>query len=221
MRFRNIVCVAGALGLACEQNPAAPAPAGVTHTYDIVAEFSSTLNSDTSVWSYRFQSGQTRDGNYQLVPAFGADTVETWSPSDPGAWRVQGYLPSVGVNNTGTDITVAGTGVNWPNGTMLVHPGSDQLVVVSWLAPSDGIANISFSFTSRHAVCGDGIQWFVEQNGAAATLSTGFIDPGASTGSRSVSGVRVRAGDRINFIVGPRGGNGCDSTQLTATITTG
>ena len=87
MRFRNIVCVAGALGLACEQNPAAPAPAGVTHTYDIVAEFSSTLNSDTSVWSYRFQSGQTRDGNYQLVPAFGADTVETWSPSDPGAWR--------------------------------------------------------------------------------------------------------------------------------------
>ena len=45
MRFRNIVCVAGALGLACEQNPAAPAPAGVTHTYYIVAEFSSTLYS--------------------------------------------------------------------------------------------------------------------------------------------------------------------------------
>ena|SRR2546425_11806156 len=221
MRFGYIVWVACVLGLACERNPTAQSPAGATHTYDVAADFSRTTNSDASVWSYRYQNGQARDGNYQLVPTFSSDIVETWSPSDPGAWRVQGYLPSIGVNNTGTDITVTGTGVNWPNGAMLVHPGADQLVVVSWLAASDGSADINFSFTSRHAVCGDGVQWFVELNNTAATLGTGFIDAGMSTGSRRVSGVRVRSGDRINFIVGPRGGNGCDSTQLTATITTG
>src|SRR5262249_21974519 len=39
-------------------------------------------------------------------------------------------------------------------------------------------------------------------------------------GPQSLSGVPVRIGDRINFIVDPQGNYGCDSTQLAATITT-
>ncbi len=221
MRFRNIVWVAGALGLACEQNPAAPSSAGATHTYDVVADFSTTSNSDTSVWSYRYQIGFARDGNYLLLSGYGPDVIEQWTPIDPGAWRAQGYLPAIGVNATTSDDSIIGTGLTWPRGAMLVHPNYDGLVVLTWRSPSAAVVTVEFSFTSLHRVCGDGIDWFVEHNSDTATMGSGSLDPGGSTGTRRLTGVRVQAGDRINFIVGPRAGYACDSTQLTATITTG
>jgi hypothetical protein len=220
--MKSCLLVSAALLAACtERNDAtAPAPPSATHTYDGAADFSSTTNTNTSTWSYRYKNGSTRDGSYALLPAYGADVVDTWTPSDPGAWRVEGYLPALGVNRTGGDVTI-GTAVTWRQGTMLVHPGIDQLVVLSWLSPSDATVTISFSVTSLHAVCdgGDGVEWFVEQNSGATTLSSGSIDKGSSTGSRTLSGVQVRAGDRISFIVGPRSNYFCDSTQLIATIT--
>src|SRR5439155_911306 len=103
---------------------------------------------------------------------------------------------------------------------MLVHPGGGQLVILSWLSPSDGTAAIDFSLTGLDAACGNGIAWFVERNDGGATLASGSIGSGGSSGSRLLSGVSVRAGDRINFVVDPNSDFVCDSTKLTATITT-
>src|SRR6266581_330426 len=225
--FRIALAVCGSLlSLSCGDS--STSPGATLKVFDAAADFSSTTNSSSSTWSYRYQNGSTRDGNYPLIPAYGPDAVDTWIPSDPGSWRVDRYLPAIGVNRTGGDVTIddrtIGTLVIWQRGTMLVHPGSDQLVVLSWLSPSAATVTISFSFANVHvAVCepGDGIEWFVDQNSdAATTLSSGSVDRGGSTGSRTLSGVHVRAGDRINFIVGRRSNFLCDSTQLTATITT-
>jgi len=187
---------------------------------DAVAGFSSTTNTNSSTWSYRYQNGSTRDGNYFLLPEYGPDVVETWTPTDPDAWRVQGYVPALGVNRTGSDATI-GTGLTWRNGTMLVHPGAAGLVVLSWLSPSEATAAISFTFSDLDTNCfADGIDWFVERNNEAATLSSGSLNDGGSSGPLSLTGVPVHVGDRINFIVGPRSNYYCDSTQLIASIAT-
>ncbi len=195
-------------------------PGGSLKVFDAVADFSSTTNTDSSVWSYRYQIGLTRGGHYALLPAYGHDVIETWTPTDPDAWRVQSYLPAIGVNRTTSDDSIVGTGLTWPRGAMLVHPNYDGLVVLTWRSPSAAVVTVEFSFTSLHRVCGDGIDWFVERNSDVATLGSGSLDPGGSTDTHRLTDVRVQAGDRINFIVGPRGGYACDSTQLTATITT-
>jgi hypothetical protein len=188
--------------------------------FDAVADFSSTTNADSSVWSYRYQNGLTRNGNYSLLPAYGSDVIETWTPTDPDAWRVQSYLPAIGVNRTGADVTIIGTGLTWPAGAMLVHPGSGQLVILTWTAPSEATAAIDFSFRSLHAACGNGIAWFVERNNDGGTLASGSLVSGVSSGDRNLAGVRLHAGDRINFVVDPNSDFVCDSTELTATVTT-
>ena len=88
--------------------------------YSLATGFSATVNTDTSTWSYRYQANgspnnQARDGNYELLP----DTAAT------NKW----YLDS------GTyDLPL----VEKPITVVQVHPGIDQLVAISWLAPGRG-----------------------------------------------------------------------------------
>lgn len=201
----------------CSESRSSTGPA--PKVFDALADFSGATNADSSVWSYRYRIGLARDGNYALIPSYGADIAETWSPVDPGAWELNGYLPRIGVNRTGLDDSIIGTSLTWPQDAMLLHEDYDGLVVLTWRSPSTAVVTIEFSFTSLHRVCGDGIDWFVEHNSGAATLASGSIDAGGSTGIRSLPHLQVQQGDRINFVVGPRGSYGCDSTKLTAIIT--
>ena len=192
---------------------------------DAVAGFSSTTNTNSSTWSYRYRDGLTRDGNYLLLPDYGQPVdAANWSPTSPDFWSVAHYVPVIGVNRTGSDVTYAyssGAPLVWRNGTMVVHPGASGLVVLSWLSPSEATASISFSFTDLDTNCfADGIDWFVERNNDAATLSSGYVNDGGSSGPLSLAGVPVHVGDRINFIVGPRSNYYCDTTQLIASIAT-
>ena len=192
---------------------------------DATAGFSSTTNTNSSTWSYRYRDGLTRDGNYLLLPDYGQPVdAANWSPTSPDFWSVAHYVPVIGVNRTGSDVTYAyssGAPLVWRNGTMVVHPGASGLVVLSWLSPSEATASISFSFTDLDTNCfADGIDWFVERNNDAATLSSGYLNDGGSSGPLSLAGVPVHVGDRINFIVGPRSGYYCDTTQLIASIAT-
>ena len=206
------------LSLACGDSPTG---SGATpRSFDAVANFSSTANTSSSTWSYRYKDGLTRDGTYTVISSYGPAGPGAWVPTNPGAWSVGGFVPAIGVNRTAADATYEGSNLTWPKGTMLVHPGANQLVVLSWLSPSGGTAIIEFSFTDLDATCGNGIAWFVERNDAGATLASGSIPSGGGSDSRSLSGVSVRAGDRINFVVDPNSDYLCDSTKLTATITT-
>ncbi|MBX7165877.1 MAG: PEP-CTERM sorting domain-containing protein [Pirellulales bacterium] len=202
------------------------AQARAADVYDAVADFSTTENTDTSRWSYRYQTGLDRNGVYPLLTAF-APTFG-FSPTNPDAWLVaaESPIPVVGVNQTGGDLTyLAGDPgfpypFTWPQGAMLVHPGpfDPGLVVVSWLSPVNAHLLIDFSFSDLDPNAG-GVNWFVERNSGADTLSAGSIDVGESTGPLSLPLTAVNAGDRINFIVDPGDDHNFDSTRLTATIT--
>jgi hypothetical protein len=187
-------------------------------TYDLTADFSSNENPN-GPWSYRYKPGTTRDGDYYLLPAYGpADG--SWSPVNPGSWSQfgNGGVPLVGVNQTGSDVTYASPAFVWPNGTMHVHPGNLDLVIVSWLSASTSHLNINFSFSSLNPTCGNGIEWYVEMNNSTNTLSSGSYSSGGTSGPITLTGIPVGPGDRINFIVDPNGDYGCDSTLVTATI---
>jgi hypothetical protein len=186
-------------------------------TYDLVADFSTNSNPN-GVWSYRYKSGDVRDGNYDLLSAYGpADG--TWSPVVPGAWSLTGAggVPEVALNQTGSDVDY-NTGFVWRNGTTLVHPGNIALVIISWQSPSSMLVDINFSFTSLDTNGGNGIAWYVEKNNFTNTLSWGTYPDGGTSGAQALTAIPVSVGDRINFIVDPNGDYGYDSTQLTATI---
>lgn len=191
-------------------------------SYDAVTDFSSSTNTKTSTWSYRFATDTIRDGSYSLLPTYGP-LVPQFSPPQ-SAWAVAGNIPFIGVNQTGSDATfIPGPGsgpFTWPNNTMLVHPGANPgLVVLSWLSPSTGFFDINFSFTDRDPNGGNGINWYVDKN--ATDLASGgvFAPSNPSSGLLSLNNVFVPAGARINFIVDPNGDFFFDSTGITATIT--
>lgn len=195
--------------------------------YDAVADFSTSQNTDTSAWSYRYQTGLDRNGLYPLLPEYTSTTG--FGPVNPGAWLLgpDEPIPMVGVNQTGIDVTYDHGEPDfpypfiWPSGTMLVHPGpfDPGLVVVSWLSPVDALVNINFSFSDLDNSLGDGVNWFVERNSSAGTLSAGGFGEGGSSGLQSLNYVAVGAGNRINFIVDPTEDYNFDSTIFTATIT--
>src|ERR1051325_572704 len=187
-------------------------------SYDAVSDFSSTLNSSATRWSYRYAAGTVRNGSYSLLPNYGSMGV--YSPPDPGLWNTGAQIPLVGVNQSGGNVHLTiGPAFTWPNGTMLVHPGYGGLVVVSWLSPITAPVNISFSFSDLDPNGGGGINWFVERNNSSSTLGSGGFNNGGACGPQTLTGISVAAGDRINFIVDPKAAPEYDSTQLTATIT--
>jgi hypothetical protein len=78
--------------------------------YDPVADFSTTENAESSVWSYRYRVGATFDGNYPLIPDYGP-AAGTWTPANPGAGRPGPTGPEIGVNATADPITNTATNV--------------------------------------------------------------------------------------------------------------
>lgn len=194
-------------------------------SYDAVADFSTSQNTDTSTWSYRYQTVLDRNGLYPLLPTFAP--AYGFSPVSPGVWQLESPIPLVGVNQTGMDVTYIDGDpefpypFTWPNGAMLVHPGpfDPGLVAVSWLSPIDALVTIKFSFGDLDNHFGDGVNWFVERNNGNDTLIAGSFGEGGSSGLQVLAGVAVNVGDRINFIVDPADDYNFDSTSFTATIT--
>lgn len=193
--------------------------------YNAVADFSETVNTDTSPWSYRVSSGSLlRDGDYQLFGEFGIDSA-SWDP-DTGVWRpagVTGSFPAIGANNTGGNIVFNLFGsvnnFNWLDGTIFLHPSNNSLVVLSWLAPGDGEIDIEFQISDMDNNGGaNGVGWFVDLGDSAGNLASGVVGLGGTTGQQNINDVAVSAGDRLHFIIDSQGDIGFDATELTASI---
>ncbi len=201
-------------------NLSIPTTSNAAITYSAVNDFSNTTNNETSLWSYRSQSSLTRDGVYDLLPGF-STFANNWEP-DIGLWTASILNPGVGVNDTGgpSTFTFNTSTFIWPVNTIWMHPDPNGLVVVSWLSPTSGLADIEFNFTDMDANGGNGIGWFVDLGDNSGNLLSGSFANGGSSGTQTVNGVSVSIGDRINFIVSPPStDHGFDSTTFTATIT--
>jgi hypothetical protein len=210
---------------------AALAGAAKATTYNAVSQFSDTVNSDTSKWSYRFNTTGTRDGNYALMPSTspsGAQWYRGKAKAKVTIWTQSG--PDSSANMAANKNAMAQTAnfccgtVTWPAHSIYANPSSPGDDVLSFLAPKTGTATVQFSFTDIDPYGGNGIRWYVDLNaGTSGDLASGSLDS-TSPSSLSTTGVQsivvpVVKGDRINFIIDADGDDSFDSTAITATIT--
>lgn len=203
--------------------------ATVAERYSFQEDFSLTENTEKSVWSYRFQANgvpnnTARDGQYELM----TDRVE--SPNSYSPNGKTGWCDSSGFNGTVempqvVKNTRSFTSEGIPPNETVMHPDWNQIVVVSWLAQRAGTIKLSYEFTDLVVGASpyeDGVTWFVDVGDASGNLAAGLLQPGTSTGPRTLTDIHVLAGDRVNFIVGPNGTtldkSWFDTTDLKAVI---
>jgi len=192
---------------------------GTVHAaiFNAVSDFSNTVNTDTSMWSYRWSDDQNRDGSYTLLPT--NDFAVQFNPPNQ-TWNI-GNSAFVGVNQSGGPISTVThvPGFTVPNNSIIMSPAG--LVVVSWLSPVSGLVNIQFSFTDLEVPFSevDMARYFVDRNDASGQLAGGTLPELGTTGVMTLNNVVVSVGDRINFVVDRIGFNSGDSIAFTATIT--
>ncbi len=194
-------------------------PASGAVIYNAVDDFSDSVNSEGSTWSYRAASDGVRDGSYGLLGTNAEPGL--WSPATP-IWRGSGNYPGIAVNRTGDEIDWIGNEnyFAWPDQTIWMHPPENPgFVALTWRAPEAGIVSIDFSIRDIDGNDGDGVVWYLDLNTAAGELASGSLSNGASIGGQQVNGVNVEAGDRIHLLINRKGGYIYDSTAVTATIT--
>jgi hypothetical protein len=164
-----------------------------------------------------------------LAPGIGSGFGGGWNPGNSPSvnlgWQLSGspVVPFVGKNSTGgTETYTSGGAFVWPNGKVMVHPDAGDLVVVSWLAPANGTANIGFRFQDAHIGGGasSGIVYYVDKNAGIGPdgLATALVPEGGDSGLLSLSGVSVNAGDRISFVVDLQQELNANATFVDATI---
>jgi hypothetical protein len=201
-------------------------------TYDAVGGFSTTKNTDKSIWSYRYNTSGTRDGNYSLLSSFGINnnqwhlgkklvSVPYWLPSNPSV------CPCIWVNKHSLQLTAnfcCGI-IDLPARSLGAHPSTTSNIgdtVLSFLVPKAGTVTVTYSFTDIDPYGGNGIDWYVDLNsGLNGDLASGFLD--STPGNIETTGVQqftiaVQKGDRINLIIDSRGDFHFDSTALTAIV---
>jgi hypothetical protein len=101
--------------------------------------------------------------------------------------------------------------------SVAVHPAPATQAVVAWQSPCDTTLEVSAIVVRAHTACGNGITWSLElRRGHARTpLAGGTSDQLKTPAAGPIEGIKVRAGDCISLLIGPRDGDhSCDLTEV-------
>jgi hypothetical protein len=175
-----------------------------------------------------------RDGNYPLLPRPTILDNTNWKKpnGEPArlyfwhdATQFNGY-PYITANQSGFKLSrnFCCGDIYLPPFSIGVDPGT-LIAVVSFRAPADGALLIVYSFMHLDCHGGNGINYYVDYNGkrmrnlATGLLKSSSCDTPDTTGSQVIPKVRVKVGDRINFIIDDNGDYSYDTSALTAKIT--
>lgn len=109
-------------------------------------------------------------------------------------------------------------------GALIVHPDYNQLVVIGWRSPIDGVVRIRGGFLHIGGD-GNGVRWFIDHDDGFAleTLASGVLDVGEREDFGLDLTADVNLGDYLYFSVDPRpdvgpGDADFDSTLMRVTI---
>jgi uncharacterized repeat protein (TIGR03803 family) len=198
--------------------------------YDAVADFSVECNTNTSRWSYRYNTTGSRDGNYSLLPYVepsGTQWYENDEPIKLSMWfsypdNANG--PCMFANKDHSQLTELNGEIALPPLSIYEHPSTlsgTSDTVLTFLAPNAGEVKVTYSFTHIDADGGQGIDWYIDLNsGVNGDLYSGYLPCCKVNGTGPLHfDVEVKKGDRINFIVAAHNGDfDYDSTALTASV---
>ncbi len=107
-----------------------------------------------------------------------------------------------------------------PRGVTL-HPMPNESAVVSWQAPDDGTFRVTARTADADHQCGNGYQWHLEQVTELGrnVLADGIVDNGQRQAIELEQPLRLRTGDVVSLVIGPRdGSHACDTTQVELTL---
>lgn len=183
--------------------------AGAAQTWSLADDFSLSVNTTTSTWSYGLATADgSPDPTSNLFATNTRNANELWNTTftvPPTMWSdADGYW-GIGRNDTG--VIQTSDPISWAPGEILIHPkytlGGAEFpgrLVISWLAPSDTTVGIDYSWAD--AMPGDwtGVGLRIWHNGTVLTDigGDGWLDP-SSAGSGTISNLSVAAGDRVFF----------------------
>lgn len=133
------------------------------------------------------------------------------------AWQLPGAdTPSASINTTDQPVPIAT--LSLPPKSVSVHPSPKGGVAVVWKSPAAITVRLSGSLADADEKCGDGVEWFVRvQSGLKSfDLARGQIPNGARTefSSEAFNSIKLKEGDTIQVVIGPRGGYECDTTAV-------
>ena len=195
------------------------AKARAQDVYNLWDEFSTATNSDTSMWSFRYQNANILDSNnipdntirngvYTLMtscPALQGQTQQNgWANMTSGLlrWSVgDNSTPFLVKNISGADIIQNSDWV-YPSNSVSMKFDTSTLTVLSWLAPRAGTVNVTYEFAAEWTNQGMQVAWYVDHGDQTGNLASGTIAD-SDTGLQTVTNVAVAAGDRINFLGEP------------------
>ncbi len=119
------------------------------------------------------------------------------------------------------DVHVRIPGNMKPHG-VVVHPSPTLNAMTSWRSPITGYVRVEAQVTHAHPECGNGVTWSIEHRraGARERLANGIAHGGKPVKIPAIERLRVREGELVSIVVGPRDGNhACDLTDIEFTIT--
>ena len=148
----------------------------------------------------RFESVIEKAGTYEFVQGWGS-----------------GDTPSVMANSSNQQVRIPG--IANPH-SVIAHPSPTQYVAAAWQSPATGIIQVTSSVEDAHPECGNGVEWIVihYSGGREVILGKGEIG-GRGQASMPPTTLRIRPGEVISLLIGPRDGNhGCDLTQINLRI---
>jgi hypothetical protein len=186
-------------------------------TWDANADFSLASNPN-GAWTYQWLTGLA-PGQYGNMT-----TAEANFGGQPGlqSWDLGGSSVPAVLKNT----DLVNTYYGWAPGVLGMHPGSGgNHAVVTWTVPISGAYSFVSSFTwVGGAGQGDGVIPSVSKNvfGAFQSFGSQHIGNTSSYGNTWSwnDTLNLNAGDTISWAINPNaGGNGADSTVLSAVIT--
>jgi Protein of unknown function (DUF1553)/Protein of unknown function (DUF1549)/Planctomycete cytochrome C len=142
-------------------------------------------------------------------------------------WRGAADCPNAVINTTDAEVSILT--FKLPPHTVSVHPGPTAGVAVAWQSPIDGKVSVAGRVVDADPVCGNGIAWKIEhrQGGQAHELTGGEYPNGGAqrfdegTGATRLKQVEIKAGDRLELLVLPKGDYSCDTTIVELEIAEG
>lgn len=141
----------------------------------------------------------------QLRNGGGHDFVNGWGSAE---------TPSIMASSGDKHVRIPGN--LKPHG-VVVHPSPTMNAAVAWRSPFSGRLRVEGSVTHAHPECGNGVSWAVEvQRGTSRLrLASGLAQGGRPVAFGPLEHIRIREGELVTFLVGPRDGNhACDLTDI-------
>lgn len=187
-------------------------------TWNAYSEFTAgpTAQADTNTWQYMYNTAGQNSG-YALLDRWGGNgdgpLGDGWTlASSADYWKNELVMQDTATNHE-----------------LVLHPfqdagkGIDYAATVAWRSPITGTVNANFSVTDRNGGGGDGVEYSLYKNGAAAgtTLAHGYVDNGPdwTSGPVTANGISVAAGDTLYLQIGARGSYGYDLTGVSFSVT--